>query len=536
MMRTSRWIMSVLLLLGPLAVPARASAAPPISWRPCPAGQAEKADSADLADPVVECGSVRVPMDWDHPGGAMIEIAVARRKATDPSRRIGSLVFNLGGPGIAGVEATVDAADVFSAELLERFDLIGFDPRGVPGSPPVLCPAIPNQPDNPATAEEYRQMLARLNTYDKACRRLSGPIFDHADTMSVARDVEAIRAALGERTISLYMLSYGTLLGQLYAELFPRRLRALVLEGNLDHSLRRPQDFLTTRVRTSERAFHLFAEWCGEPSSGCALSGQDVVKVFDELRARAERGELRDPDFPDFVLTPEWLAGRAEFGMADQSLWPGLGDYLAVLKGQAAPRATREGEPPRTNQDPYSAIFCADFRWPIRDFRELVRLRDAVRHAAPHLRWTFTGWRDVVGCQGRDITTRYPQRPYRFRDGTPPALLVNSRHDVATPHEFAVTVSRRMPGSVLLTYEGVGHRTYDFSPCTRAAIDGYLLTLALPRPGATCPGVPVTGRADRRTTSSPGAMIRRQVWHPARMPGTDAMRPRGAGAEDVDAR
>ncbi|MEU4539438.1 alpha/beta hydrolase [Streptosporangium sp. NPDC023825] len=463
-------------------VPSPASAVPPISWRPCP------------QDRTVECGSVSVPVDWARPGGDRIEIAVARHKATDQARRVGSLVFNLGGPGIGGVSATVDAAEYFSAELLERFDLIGFDPRGVPDSRPVLCPAgVSNYPDSPATAEEYRRMLAGLNAYDKECRRLSGPVFDHVDTMSVVRDVDAVRAALGERKISLYTLSYGTLLGQRYAELFPHRLRALVLEGNLDHSLRRPLSFMAARARTSEQAFGKFAQWCEGPGSGCVFSGQDVAEVLDGLMARAERGELREPAFPTFVITPEWLAGRVEFYVAEQALWPGLDDYLTALRDQAAPPAARIAEPPETVEDAYSAIFCADFRWPIRDFDELVRLREAVRQVAPRLRWSQTGWRDVVGCQGRDITTRNPQRPYRFRDDTPPALLVNSRHDVATPHEFAVTVSRQMPRSVLLTYEGVGHWTYDFSPCTRAAIDRYLLTLALPRPRATCPAVPVTG-------------------------------------------
>jgi pimeloyl-ACP methyl ester carboxylesterase len=509
--------MSVVLLACCLAgVPAPASAAPAIAWRPCP------------EDPAVECGSVGVPVDWSRPGGPGIEIAVARRKAADPARRVGTLVFNLGGPGIGGVRETVNAAGIFSPELLERFDLVGFDPRGVPDSTPVLCPAgMSTLPDNPATAEEYDRMLARLNAYDKACRELSGPVFDHADSESAARDVEAIRAALGERTISLYTLSYGTLLGQRYAELFPHRLRALVLEGNLDHSLRRPVDFLTTRARTAERTFLMFADWCRGPDSGCALGGQDPVDALDGLMARAERGEIHEPGVPAFVLTPEWLAARIDFHTADQSLWHRLDDYLIALRDQAASGAARDIEPaaptdpPEPVEDPYAAIFCADFRWPIRDFGELSRIRDAVRRAAPHLRWTFTGWRDVVGCQGRDITVRNPQRPYRFRHGTPPVLLVNGRHDVATPHEFAVTVSRRIPRSVLLTYEGVGHWTYDASPCARATIDRYLLTLALPRPGATCPAMPVTpGETPSSTWAGPataGDRARHPLWE---APGT----------------
>ncbi|MBG0817619.1 alpha/beta hydrolase [Planomonospora sp. ID82291] len=477
--------MSVLLLAcGLTGVPAPASAAPQIAWRPCP------------EDPAVECGSVGVPVDWSRPDGPGIEIAVARRKAGDPARRVGTLVFNLGGPGIGGVRETVNAAGIFSPELLERFDLVGFDPRGVPGSPPVLCPAgTSSVPDNPATAEEYDRMLARLNAYDKACRELSGPVFDHADSESTARDVEAVRAALGERTISLYTLSYGTLLGQRYAELFPHRLRALVLEGNLDHSLRRPVDFLTARARTSERTFRMFGDWCRGPGSGCSLGGQDPAELLDGLMARAARGEIHEPGVPEFVLTPEWLAARIDSHAADQSFWPPLDDYLIALRDQAASgaaRAPEPTEPPESVENPYAAIFCSDFRWPIRDFGELSRIRDAVRRAAPHLRWTLTGWRDVAGCQGRDIAVRNPQRPYRFRPGTPPILLVNGRHDVATPHEFAVTVARRIPRGTLLTYEGVGHWTYDASPCARAAVDRYLLTLALPRPGATCPAVPVT--------------------------------------------
>jgi pimeloyl-ACP methyl ester carboxylesterase len=480
-MRRPKRVTAVLVLLGALLIAPPSPPAEAVSWRPCP------------ENPQVQCGSLSVPLDWAHPGGPRIDLALARRPASDPARRIGSLLFNLGGPGAGGVGPTLEAAENFSPELLERFDLVGFDPRGVAGSRPVLCPAgVPNGPGIPETAEDYHQMIAQLRAYDEDCRRLSGPVFDHVDSASVARDVDAIRAAMGERTISLFTVSYGTLLGQDYAERYPRRLRALVLDSTLIHSPHSPRYFMTTRAATVERAFALFVAWCQGPSSGCSFSGQDVVRVLDDLMAKAERGELEDPQFPGFPLPPDLLATMVEYYVSSERRWPDLDDYLATLVQETPSPSRAAAEPPETTNDAYYVYYCADYTWPIRGFDHLVRLRAALREAAPHLKWSAAAWYDVVGCQGRDIPRRNPQRPYRFHPGLPPALLVNSRHDVPTPYDFAVTVARGMPNSVLLTYEGVAHAAYYSSACARAAIDRYLITLARPAPGASCPAEPIT--------------------------------------------
>ncbi|MEU8327549.1 hypothetical protein [Micromonospora sp. NPDC048839] len=175
-----------------------------IDWRAC-------ADQAD--DPGTRCGTLRLPVDWARPGGETFELALARRPAADPAARIGVLVFNPGGPGLSGVDVALTAASQLGPDVLRRFDIVGFDPRGTVRSAPVRCSSalLAQHPSlTPTTAAEFE----RLRTYNRQlredCRAQSGPLFDHLDSVSVARDTDAIRAALGERQLSFYEWSYGT--------------------------------------------------------------------------------------------------------------------------------------------------------------------------------------------------------------------------------------------------------------------------------------------------------------------------------------
>ncbi|MFC7645630.1 alpha/beta fold hydrolase [Streptosporangium lutulentum] len=208
------------LLLPLLAAPPTAAAsaiAPPaasaaITWTPCAENSA------------VECGTLTLPVDWNIPRGETFELALARRKATDPAARIGSLVVNPGGPGSSGVSAVFEETFGFTSEITSRFDVVGFDPRGVGRSHPILCSvALAGQAPEVImrSQADFDRWLAYNEQVRRDCRARTGPLFDHVDTGSVVRDLDALRAALGDDKLTYYGLSHGTLLGQQYAERFP---------------------------------------------------------------------------------------------------------------------------------------------------------------------------------------------------------------------------------------------------------------------------------------------------------------------------
>ncbi|TYK50737.1 alpha/beta hydrolase [Actinomadura decatromicini] len=452
-----------------------------VEWTPCP------------EDPAVQCGRVAVPVDWSRPAGERISVALARRPALDPARRVGSLLINPGGPGGSGVDFTMFADQVFGPEIVRRFDIVGFDPRGVGRSHPVLCPDSETPSVFPSSAEELERLVAGNARRAQACRRLTGPLFDHVDTSSVVKDLDAIRAALGERRISYYGVSYGTLIGQQYAEQFPGRVRALVLDSNMDHSLTTARRYLLTESSALEESFGQFAAWC-RTSDKCALREQGAVKVVDELMAKADKGELDDPENPGTKIPPEELSRRLLGSMYDPGFWPGLGTELAGLQEGAR---TRQAFREDVVEDPYQAILCADFEFPVRDFRQVRALAAAARRVAPHTRVNPLGWTDILGCKGYLPGARNPQRSYRIK-GTPPILVTNGRYDVATPYPWGVNAARQIPDAVLLTYDGVGHGDYFLSACVAEAVDRYLLTVRTPPRGTHCPQGPLPVRLSQR--------------------------------------
>ncbi len=187
----------------------------------------------------------------------------------------------------------------------------------------------------PETAAEFTKLRDANRKLGKNCRELTGPVFDHVDTTSTVRDMEAVRVALGEPKISYYGVSYGTQIGQQYAELFPKRLRAMVIDSNMDHSIRDPQHYLDTSNRAFEGAFRQFAAWC-DRTPGCALHGKGTLTVWEALYARAEKGELTDPEVGT-PITAEMLRDMVFGGMYDPAAWPGLAKQLASYSKAGAP-------------------------------------------------------------------------------------------------------------------------------------------------------------------------------------------------------
>jgi pimeloyl-ACP methyl ester carboxylesterase len=447
---------------------------PSVDWQPCARQSA------------AECTTVAVPVDWNHPDGPKMSLAVARRKATDA--RIGVLLFNPGGPGSSPAQDLQDQNyyDTFSSDIKKRFDIVGFDQRGTGAAYSVTCDdgVLGNRPPAvPANAGRYADLLAYNKKLADSCRRQSGPVFDQADTKTAARDMDAVRAALGEPTVSFLGTSYGTLLGQQYAELFPQRLRAFVLDSNMDHSVD-TWEFLRSQSVAGEDAFQFFVQWC-DRSSTCALHGRDVRGIFQFLYAKAERGTLTDPMQEGQPVAPDDLSNAAYFADYEPNFL-----YLAEWL-----KALDSGHPPARRVKsaavfhPDEAIFCADWRLPVSGFAQLDGWRRELVKVAPHIRRSTVAWDSVTSCLGAGIAVTNPQHPLQVR-GAPPILLVTARHDPHTPYEWTVNVHRQIPRSVLLTYDGSAHGNYGVdNPCITAAVDRYLLTLAAPAEGTRCPDI-----------------------------------------------
>jgi len=455
-------------------VPANAEGQAGVDWKPCP----------DVEG--VDCGKVTVPVDWAHPGRGTVQIALARRKATDPAARIGSILMDPGGPGGSGVSKVRDEGWTLSPEITKRFDTVGFDPRGIGDSTQIQCgldEVIADYPKVPKNQKEFEQLSEYNRKLGESCDRITGPLARLSDTKSVARDMDAIRAALGDKKLTYYGVSYGSLMGQHYAELFPDRIRALVLDGNLDHSITSPDEFLRSETQAAQESFTQFAAWC-DRTAACALHGQDVPALLRGLQDRAARGQLTDPNSEEPV-TPFDLAEIVYTRLPGPD-WTGLATRLAKFKGGATASRAAKDDIPISN--PRQSVFCADWRFPVRDFAELESLRKSAATVAPDLRMSTLGWTYLTGCVGWPAKTTNPQHPLSI-PGAPPLLMLNSKYDPATPLAWAKTASRQS-GTTLLTYDGWGHGAYfKNSECVIKATDAYLISGKLPARGTHCAAV-----------------------------------------------
>jgi pimeloyl-ACP methyl ester carboxylesterase len=474
-------------LLAALALPvvalavvtaAPATAAPEtartITWTPCP------------ADSSVDCGTLTLPINWDRPGDGTFDLALARRKANVPSERVGSLVFDPGGPGGSGVSVLLDNRQLFSQNLKDHFDIVGFDPRGSGRSHAITCDASVLAGSPPGTADTpaaYAAIVAYRKRVEPNCRLRSGPLIDHVDDISVVKDIDAIRAALGEKKLTFWGVSYGTLMGQQYAELFPDRIRALVVDSNLDHS-QRTTSFFATEARTAEDSFQEFVKWCGRDAT-CALHGQDVNALFNRLYAKAQAGTLARPGTTEKITPDDLSFFPITYLYAPE--WSRLAtDLKALDNGQAAFGPKADAQVPA--YQPFA--FCADWKFDLPDAASVARQRLVDAKLVPTLRISAFAWGNAITCLG---VTRVAnaQRPYHVH-GTPPILVVNSRHDPVTPYAWAVHVAAEIPSSTLLTYDGWGHGVYLRSQCVVDATDQYLISLTMPAKGTHCPANSLT--------------------------------------------
>ncbi len=299
---------------------------------------------------------------------------------------------------------------------------------------------------------------------------------------AVVRDMEAIRQALNDGMLNWLGLSYGTMLGAEYAERYPMNIRTLALDGALDRGLSEPQ-MLGDEATAAEDSFRRWATWC-EGSGACALHGQNVLRVWDDLIATANRSPIHAANV-DRGVTGEEMQFTADGLLANEGTWPKIGSAIVkALKGDASGFASPEASPP--NYGP-RAIGCLDFPVQARNFAEFTARITLARIDAPHLGGANQTGQIISECTGWPRPTVDP-RHFLDVNGAPPSLIVNSTHDPSTSYVWALSMQAQIPRSVLLTRDGDYHLSYATSDCARQAIERYVINLVLPPPGTVCRG------------------------------------------------
>lgn len=441
-----------------------------------------------------QCRTVMVPQDWNHrDNGRTLGISIIRVRAADQRDRIGSLLVNPGGPGGSGVDLALYLAQGLPTEVLRRFDLIGFDPRGVSRSDPIQCytsadldATFAADPD-PQTPQAFNDVVALNKRTAESCAAKYGNRLPLYSTEQAARDIDQIRADLGEPKLTYLGYSYGTLLGAVYAQLFPDKIRAMVLDGAVDPR-QNSIESAEGQARGFERAFNNFAKWCADNASRCPIDGDAQAVVLKLM----EQGRINPIGYRDGrKATAGWVLWAVVSAMYTQARWPDLGGALADLqKGKAAgifeladAYSDRDQDGNYTNLfDANAAVNCADDAKPasldqIRALQSEWRLKYPV-FGAPLATGMLTC---SLWASERDP---YPVGPAK---GAPPILVVGTRNDPATPYEQTAKLADMLGTGVVLTWEGEGHTAYPETRCINSAVNGYLISLTVPKAGTVCP-------------------------------------------------
>ncbi len=494
---------------------------PKIAWFPCP-GSVGQGD----------CATLRLPLDYDDPTGPTTTVALGRVRAVDPARKIGTLFVNPGGPGGSAVQIALAAPFFLGRDLLERFDVVGVDPRGIGYSAALRCfPGVPAQGRAlaglqvpfPLTAAEEKAYVASSAALGRGCATTGQPLAGSMSTAEVARDMDVVRRAVGDDKLTYLGFSYGTQLGQTYANMFPDRVRRIVVDGVLDPvgwagtpaTKDRP---VTDRILSADGASQALTEFlrrcdaAGRPA--CPFANGDPQRRFAVLadRLKAQPVVIEDP-FGSFTVDYPTLVSVALGSLYDPAVGRDLAAFLQDMWVLSAPQgvaaadvraartavarhvtgvreraaAGRLAFPYDNSIETFTAVLCSDSLNPA-DGNAWRRWAPKADARAPYFgrAWLWGSAPCAADTWGAVDEDAY-RGPFTKRTAAP-VLVVGNLYDPATNYAGAVKAFKLLPNSRLVSSDSWGHTAYGTSACVDDAVHGYLLGTAMPRPVTSCVG------------------------------------------------
>jgi pimeloyl-ACP methyl ester carboxylesterase len=454
-----------------------------VSWRPCTSG--------------FECAKAKVPLDYRHPGRGTVTLAVSRRPADEPDERAGAILVNPGGPGASGITYAPTAVSHLRSDVLDRYDIVGFDPRGVGASEGVDCLsdkdldafiALDPTPDNAAAVAEARRAIT---AFGRGCVRGSGHLAAHVSTPEAARDMDIIRAVVDSPELNYYGASYGTLLGATYADQFPDRLGAMVLDGAIDPAQGLVEENLEAAAGF-QTALRAYLRFCVRQGS-CPL-GDSPPAAETRLNALLDR--------IDAAPIPAGNGRRLTIGQAVlgvwlplyvPELWPALsaallraenGDGSGLVRLSDLYTSRGPGGYVDNSMEALYAVNCLD-QPTSRSVQQVRRLVPRFEQVSPTFGDVFAWF--LIGCPDWPVHAAEPI-PKIDAPGAPPIVVVGTTGDPATPYSSAVALARELQSGVLVTRVGEGHTGFGRgNQCVDDAVNDFFADGSVPEDGLRCP-------------------------------------------------
>lgn len=489
--------------------PAKVGAVAAVNWGTCPASTVAGVPADQLK--FYSCARYRVPIDHDNASLGTIDIALLKRAARTPDKRVGSLFINPGGPGGSGLRMPVGAASFFQPQVIDRFDLIGFDPRGVGQSNPLRCFTTQEDADEvfaaqipvPLSRAEISGTLASYRDYGQFCKNNAGSLLNHMSTKDVVRDIDKLRAAVGDQKLTYVGFSYGTLIGSTYAAMFPKQSRAIVIDGNVDPQLRTSDGvkYDQQRAQGFEISLDAFLKRCGQEGPKCAFSAGNPRAKFDELRNYLRAKPISMPGGGSVTIN-SFTSGVSGTLYGPAGLAPLAQDLQAIYDVIKAPPAQAQSmraielkaltpgkqgltdtnpDSPYTSDDSYFGVNCSDKPFKIKQ-DEVPDIAAKTERQSPTF-GRYQVFSDIAGCPVWPVKNPDVYRgPWRAQTDVP-VVVVGNYYDPATQYKFAQRMAAELGNARLLSVDSFGHCILGDALGVDQQVADYLTDLKVPANG-----------------------------------------------------